>query len=33
MRSGFSQTRIAKMRLPRFLGMPMPLIRLSRGMT
>ncbi len=33
MLSGFSQIRIAKMRLPRFRGMPMPLIRLSRGMT
>ncbi len=33
MRSGFSQIRIAKVRLPRFLGMPMPWIRLSTGMT
>ena len=33
MRSGFSQTRIAKVRLPRFLGIPMPWIRLITGMT
>ncbi len=33
MRSGLSQTRIAKERLPRFRGIPMPWIRLSTGMT
>src|SRR5579883_3480694 len=32
MRSGFSQIRIAKMRLPRFLGRPMPRIKRIKGM-
>jgi hypothetical protein len=32
MRSGFSQIRMAKLRLPRFVGIPMPWIRLRTGM-
>ena len=33
MRSGFSHTRIAYARLPRFLGRPIPWMRLSTGIT
>ena len=32
-RSGLSQMRIAKLRFPRFLGMPIPRIRFNRGIT
>ena len=32
MRSGLSQTRMANVRLPRLVGMPMPLMRLIEGM-